>query len=377
VNLPVEGQGFSAAYFDGRSAKRHEVIVARTREGLRITGPTVGELIWRHNEWRRDVRMAVNDPVRLERGGESPEVLVVDDYRFLPAPYSPDGEPLDPAAELRRRRRVAWLLVPAITVIVALVALYALIIPRLAERVAARVPVSWEESLGEAVTESFTSGATTCAEPERIAALDKLVGSLVADGRGGRYTYEVTVVDDSIVNAFAAPGGQIVLYTGLIQQVESQEELAGVLAHEIEHVVQQHGVQGVLRALPAQLIATALFGSDGVGGSVSQMAVTLGALSYGRNAELEADHEGMRLLQAAQIAPEGMLSFFQRLTGKAERSDAPQLLNYLSTHPSSAERLTALSVQAQTAQYAPRTVLSGTEWEAVRAACAAPTTEDR
>jgi predicted Zn-dependent protease len=373
VNLPVEGQGFAAAYFDGRSAKRHEVIVARTREGLRITGPTVGELIWRHNEWRRDVRMAVNDPVRLERGGESPEVLVVDDHRFLPAPYSPDGEPLDPASELRRRRRVAWLLVPAITVIVALVALYALIIPRLAERVAARVPVTWEESLGEAVTESFTAGATTCAEPARIAALDKMVGALVADGRGGRYTYTVTVVDDSIVNAFAAPGGQIVIYTGLIQQVESQEELAGVLAHEVEHVVQQHGVQGVLRALPAQLIATALFGSDGVGASVSQMAVTLGALSYGRNAELEADHEGMRLLQAAQIAPEGMLSFFKRLTEKAEETDAPQVLNYLSTHPSSVERLAALSAQAQAAQYAPRTVLTDAEWQAVRAACAAPT----
>jgi predicted Zn-dependent protease len=372
VNLPTDGQGFAANYFDGKSAKRHEVIVARTREGLRITGPTVGEIIWRHTEWRRDVRMAVNDPVRLERGGESPEVLVVDDHRFLPAPTSSEGEPLDPDAELRRRRRVAWLIVPAVTVIVALTLLYAFFIPRMAERVAANVPVEWEESLGKAVTESFTANATTCTEPARVAALDKLVGTLVANGRGGRYTYQVTVVDDSIVNAFAAPGGQIVLFTGLLQQVESQEELAGVLAHEVQHVVLQHGAQGVLRALPAQLMASALFGNEGVGASVSQMAVTLGGLSYGRRDELEADHEGLRLLQEAQIDPSGMLSFFKRLADESDAADAPKLLNYLSTHPNSAERLTALTAQAQSATYTPRAVLSDAEWTAVRAACVAP-----
>jgi len=369
VNLPVEGQGFAAAYFDGRSAKRHEVIVARTREGLRITGPTVGEILWRHTEWRRDVRMAVHDPVRLERGGESPEVLVVDDHRFLPAPMSSDGEPLDPAAEIRRRRRVAWLIVPAVAVIVALTVLYAFIVPRLAERVATRVPIEWEESLGQTVKESFVASATTCSEPARVAALDKLVGALTADGRGGRYRYEVTVVDDSIVNAFAAPGGQIVIFTGLIQQATSQDELAGVLAHEVQHVVQQHGVQGVLRALPAQLMASALFGNEGLGASVSQMAVTLGGLSYGRRDELEADHLGMQTLQAAHIDPRGMLSFFERMSSEATTRDAPRVLNYLSTHPNSAERLTALTGQAQTAQYTPRAVLSDAEWSAVRATC--------
>lgn len=371
MTLPADGQGFAGTYFDGKSAKRHEVIVARTREGLRITGTTVGEIIWRHTEWRRDVRMAVTDPVRLERGGEAPEVLVVEDHRFLPAPFSSEGEALDPDAELRRRRRVAWLFVPAATVIVALTLLYAYFIPRMAERVAANVPVEWEESLGKAVTESFTANATTCSEPPRMAALTKLVGELTANGRGGRYTYQVTVVDDSIVNAFAAPGGQIVLFTGLLQQVESQDELAGVLAHEIQHVVQQHGAQGVLRALPAQLMASALFGSDGIGGSVSQMAVTLGGLSYGRRDELEADHEGLRLLQAAQIAPDGMLSFFQRLSEETGSGDAPRLLNYLSTHPNSAERFAALTAQAQGATYAPRQVLSDAEWSAIRAACTA------
>jgi predicted Zn-dependent protease len=372
VNLPTEGQGFAASYFDGKSAKRHEVIVARTREGLRITGPTVGEITWYHQEWRRDVRMAINDPVRLERGGESPEVLVVDDHRFLPAPTSAFGDPLDPNDELRRRRRVAWLIVPAVAVIVALTLLYTLIVPRMAERVARDIPLEWEVSLGKAVTESFTTSATTCAEPERMAALNKLVGSLTANGRGGRYEYEVTVVDDSLVNAFAAPGGQIVLFMGLIQKVESQDELAGVLAHEVEHVVQQHGVQGVLRALPAQLLASALFGSDGFGGSASQMAVTLGGLTYGRRDELEADHEGMRLLAAAQIEPDGMMTFFRRLSQENEAVESSRIFNYLSTHPNSAERLTALQAQASGFSYEGRPVLSDGEWAAVRASCAKP-----
>jgi predicted Zn-dependent protease len=102
------------------------------------------------------------------------------------------------------------------------------------------------------------------------------------------------------------------------------------------------------------------------------MAVTLGGLSYGRRDELEADHEGLRLLQEAQIDPSGMLSFFKRLADESDAADAPQLLNYLSTHPNSAERLTALTAQAQSATYTPRAVLSDAEWSAVRAACVAP-----
>jgi predicted Zn-dependent protease len=360
---------WDGVYFDGKSAARHPVSVTRTREGLRIRGATVGEIAWAHHEMRRDMRVAADEPVRYERGGETPEVLVIADPSFLPAVRSVFSGGGDPRVDAPPSRGLARLILPALAVLAGVVTLYAWAVPRLAERVAQRVPLEWEESLGRTVATTMAASARVCAEPERMAALNQMVATLTADGRGGRYRYNVTVVDDPTVNAFAAPGGELVIFTGLLQQASAPEELAGVLAHEIQHVVLQHGAKGVLRRIPLQLALGALTGNEGIGTSVTQLAVTLGGLTYQRRDEADADREGMRLLQAARVAPGGMLSFFRKLAEQEDAGNAPQFLNYLSTHPNSEARLDALSALAGSATYEPVPILSDAQWTAVTAAC--------
>jgi predicted Zn-dependent protease len=266
-----------------------------------------------------------------------------------------------------RRRTLTSLLLPALAVIAVIATLWIWGLPKLAARLATRVPVEWEEALGSRAVESITSVYPVCAEPARVAAMDKMLTALTADGRGGRYTYRVQIVDAPAVNALAAPGGYIGVFQGLLAKAASAEEVAGVLAHEIEHVVQQHAVTGILRDMPMQLALASAVGSSPLGGSVAQVAYQLGSTSYQRSDERAADAGAIRILGAARISADGMLDFFRRDAGESGAESG--LLNYMSSHPNSAERLAALEEAAAALPPARGPVLSAEEWAALRASC--------
>ena len=116
-------------------------------------------------------------------------------------------------------------------------------IPAAAAILAAHVPVSWEERLGQAAVEQLTASRRRCVDPEREAAIDAIVKLLLAPRPSVPYTFRVTVVDDQTVNAFAVPGGQVILLRGLLERTRTPEELAGVLAHELQHVLQRHATR--------------------------------------------------------------------------------------------------------------------------------------
>lgn len=367
MSHPVEGSLlWHATYFDGRSAKRHEVTVERTMTGLVIRGDVVGEVAWNWPELRRDERTAPDEPIRYERGDLlAPEVLVVADPSFLPAMRGVRES--GGSISRLRRRTLGSLLLPALAVMAVVAALWIWALPVLAARVASRVPVEWEEALGERAVLSMTATYPVCAEPARVAAMEKMLAALTDGGRGGRYTYRVQIVDAPAVNAFAAPGGYIVVFQGLLGEASSAEEVAGVLAHEIEHVVQQHAVTGILRDMPMHLALSSAIGSSPLGGSVAQVAYQLGSSSYQRSDERAADAGAIRMLGAARISPEGMLDFFRREAG--DTSEESGLLNYMSSHPNSAERLEALEAAAGALPPATGPVLTAEEWAALRATC--------
>jgi beta-barrel assembly-enhancing protease len=121
------------------------------------------------------------------------------------------------------------------------------VLPALAARVAARIPLEWEEELGADLVDAIAPVDSRCTEPERVEALERIVQRLVESNDVGPYVFRVTIVDDTLVNAVAAPGGYIVVFQGLLEQAEAPEVVAGVLAHEIQHVVQRHGMTAVLK----------------------------------------------------------------------------------------------------------------------------------
>lgn len=170
--------------------------------------------------------------------------------------------------------------------------------------------------------------------------------------------FEVFLVADTSLNAFALPGGFIGMHTGLISQVDTESELMSVLAHEIGHVTQRHIARMIgqsSRSTPvliaASLLAVLAAGSspDAAIGlmSLGQTLALQEQLAFSRDAEREADRVGLGLMQAGGFDPKGMVSLFEKLgqTGRFnERTDAP---GWLRTHPLSGERVAAAQLRLQ------------------------------
>ena len=164
--------------------------------------------------------------------------------------------------------------------------------------------------------------------------------------RSGRpdLTYTFTVVDAPEINAFALPGGFIYVHRGLIEAADSESELAGVLGHEIGHVVARHGVDQMQRAQIASVglgVFESLLGRGRAAtiGNLAADFVAGGAfMKFSRDAEREADHLGARNVADAGLAPRGMLTFFENLDARRER-DPNAVERFFSSHPSPAERI--------------------------------------
>jgi beta-barrel assembly-enhancing protease len=174
-------------------------------------------------------------------------------------------------------------------------------------------------------------------------------------------------VRDSAVNAFATPGGFIIVNSGLIEATKTPEELAGVLAHEVQHVVHRHTTRAIIREAPLRIALSALAGGGSEIGTAANVVGTLGVLRYRRGDEAEADRDGLRLLEAARVDPAGMVSFMRAL--EARHEDAPRFIGYLSTHPHAADRVNALEALAAAGRGQWRPVLDAKGWRRVREVC--------
>ncbi|KRT71066.1 MAG: putative peptidase [candidate division NC10 bacterium CSP1-5] len=357
-------------YLDGRSAARHRVAIRLMRSGLEVT-TEAGTLWWPYPEIRQTQGFYAGEEVRLERGGEIPEALLVSDAAFLTALHRVAPELAtrfhDPA---RRRMRAKLTLVAALAVIGITTALYLWGIPAIAGIVASQVPASWEEGLGEAVVENLAPAPKRCTDPTLTRAVEEITITLTRTLPSSHYTFRVMVVDNPTVNAIAAPGGFIVLFRGLVERTQTPEELAGVLAHEVQHILKRHATRLLVQNASTGLLVAALTGdASGAMRFGLEGARILGILRYSRGYEEEADVEGMRMLIAARIDPAGLVRFFESLKEKEEGREIPAFLTYLSTHPSTAgrvERLKSLAAQAD-GQWI--TLLPDLQWREITQIC--------
>ncbi len=153
---------------------------------------------------------------------------------------------------------------------------------------------------------------------------------------GSHYPYHFHVVRDPAVNAFALPGGHVVVNTGLLEAAESADEVAGVLAHEASHVEYRHTLRNLIHNLGLRAVMAVALG-DFAGGTWGGMADQLATLSYSRDLEREADLEGLKFLRKAGLPAEGMARFFEKMAAQDGAT-----VELLSSHPASKERLEAL-----------------------------------
>jgi peptidase M48-like protein len=177
------------------------------------------------------------------------------------------------------------------------------------------------------------------------------LGHQLADhAPGEKWPYNFHVVNQKEINAFALPGGPIFVNVGTIQAADNEAELAGVLAHEISHVVQRHGTRAATRQMAAQLPIAAIGGILG-GGTLGQMVVqgiSFGVGSYflknSRQAEKEADLLGTDIMYDAGYDPHAMAQFFEKI----KQQGGSHALQFLSDHPDPGNRVEYVSEEVRT-----------------------------
>jgi predicted Zn-dependent protease len=234
--------------------------------------------------------------------------------------------------------------------------------------------VSWEERLGQTVLAHLAPAEARCTDPVLQGRVDAILSAVTARS-GSPYTFKVTVVDEDTLNAFAAPGGQIVILRGLLARTHTPEEFAGVLAHEAQHVIRRHATRAILQHASAGVLVGALTGDvSGVAAFGLDAARNLGLLRYSRDHESEADEAGLRMLLDAGIDPAGMVAFYDVLAREARSLPAP--LHYLSTHPATAERIARIRRLAKGLGAPTLSLGSADEWAEVTARCRADSKPD-
>lgn len=239
----------------------------------------------------------------------------------------------------RKTREWSRSLLIIFSILLVLAIAYLLLVPWLSEKIASRVPVHTEAQFGNAIYDALELPAL---EDARATALtnDFFRKMNVATA----YDIKITVVKGSTVNAFALPGGHIVVYTALLDQLQTYPELAALLSHEFTHVNNKHSTKIIFRQLGSRIFLSALFGKFGsVTAVMADQADNLKSLTYSRKLEKEADTEGLALLQARKIDPEGFVRLFQRLK---EASPASELPEFLGSHPDIDKRIAYIREQS-------------------------------
>ena len=218
---------------------------------------------------------------------------------------------------------------------------------RLARMAANRIPVTVETQFGDAVFESVQQQAKIVEDPQWTAQLNAVTARLLPAITNSGYKFQFHVAEAADLNAFAIPGGHVVVHTGLLKAVKRSEELAGVLAHEIAHVTQRHSLRNLIEALGLSLIVQLTFGdASGLVAAASQGSEALLRQKFSRDTEREADDVGWDALVSANIDPRGMIEFFRTMQAEIAKNPAAAAadggLSFLSTHPATAERIERL-----------------------------------
>jgi len=216
---------------------------------------------------------------------------------------------------------------------------------------------SWDDEVqlgSEAAPQFLDQGGGELPDVEVVAYVRSLGSRLAAsanqvtpDPSRPALEWEFHVLDSSVINAFALPGGKVFVSRGLMERMQNEAQLAGVIGHEIGHVTARHGNERLTQALGLQVLVAAI----AVGSSVAESEVgqyigigtaaggQLFLLSYGRDAELEADALGVHYMSATGYNPAGQIQVMEILRDAGGGGGTPE---WLSTHPAPDTRITAL-----------------------------------
>ncbi|HEX6846156.1 MAG TPA: M48 family metallopeptidase [Chitinophagaceae bacterium] len=231
--------------------------------------------------------------------------------------------------------RNQWRMIRILAIfIVIVVSAYVWLVPFLAERLARRVPISYEEKLGDGIYAAIKPGFNI--DAGKTAYINDFFRELNIDTK---YNIRITVVNENIANAFAMPGGNIIVYDKIIANMNSYEELAALLSHEFTHVNEKHTTRSLFRQQASSLFISIIFGDVGtIGNVIVGSADNLEGLSYSRKLEKDADINGLKILSERKIDCNGFVHLFELLEKEIGQAGG-ESNEWISSHPDIERRI--------------------------------------
>ncbi len=402
-----------AQYSDGLSAAIVQVHLSLRDGVLHISGPGLSRA------WPcRGVRVLTHidgAPLVLGFKGSDERLTIASDDEDMLREWFPVLLDRD------RRRQGTLLLGGTLTALAAGVVAFAIFgLPGLADRIADRVPLDVEARMGERTNGmvSLFTAECTHSEDARIT-LDRIAADLTA-ASGSPFDIQIRIVDADFPNAFAMPGGYVVVTDELMAMMDTPEQLFGVLAHEAAHVAERHVMAAQVREMGAGVLLELLVGGgSGAGQELARAGATVESMRHTRSAEYEADALALDYLETLDVNPEGLAEFFdiidafvsepslESATGSARettdsdtdsktdsgtdsassvdsgrndsgrndsgRNDSGRntawIEGLLSTHPNTAERARDARTAAVDIRWSGTPALTDTQWSVLQAVC--------
>ena len=362
----------AAQYHDGQVSRVHAVACEITADTLLIADATTGETV---DTWLAADVFPVHsrkNELRIGCAGKPTGARLV----FTGAADAQQARAQLPALLLKHRMetgRQIRIMGASTLALVSVIVAYLVGVPLLASRIVTVVPPEWEMQLGNAAVAQIENalkkdaGFEVC-DPDPNSLANRAIARFAAqavEGTGTPFVPDIKVIRTSVPNAFALPGGHSYYFSALLKETQSADEFAGVMAHELGHVVHRHGMEQLIATSATGLLIGFILG-DMTGISVAgAVGAALIDSSFSRDAERQADHFAAEVANRMAFEPAALPRLLKRISSDDEMSRA---LALFSTHPLTAEREAAL--EAMTVSNASlKPPFTPEEWQAIKTMC--------
>ncbi|HRG31857.1 MAG TPA: M48 family metallopeptidase [Saprospiraceae bacterium] len=326
---------FQAVYYSGIKPKGQAVTFQIEGEEIRIFDEENEEL----SLWNKELlsRQHYNENHLLIKWG------IRDPFEYLEIQDSTAIEALNqafPQKKFFEKPGFTWgsfysiLAIVAFSTVLLFFTAYFYGLPSLTQWASEKVPLDWELKIGQASIEKYSESA----------ALDSLKTQYLNDfynelGHHSKYQIQFYYLKDSIVNAFAMPGGFIVINDGIMDKMTDYRQLVGLMGHEIAHIEERHTLKTIFKSLGAYFVIQLALGHFGaVSGVLIENLSSIQNLSYSREFELAADRASFYWMKNLKISTNGMVDMFNVLKME-EAKNIQNLPEFLSTHPMTEDRI--------------------------------------
>jgi len=208
-----------------------------------------------------------------------------------------------------------------------------------------------EIAVGQDLSKQVEATSKLVTDPEINSYVNRIGQNLVRNS-DSRVPFTIKVIDSNEINAFALPGGFFYVDSGLILAAESEAELAAIMAHEIAHVAARHATKNMTKQQIWNMASIPLMFVGGPAGyaiaEVASLAIPMSFLKFSRDSEREADMLGLQYDYAAGYDPQAFVQFFERLKAQEKAGKHTRIAKMFSTHPMTADRITAAQSEIQT-----------------------------